>query len=160
MLSQAVHIRVDQERHHCPHANSDEDRDDRASVYKRQCWCARAAEKKQCQSRGAQPEDCGRIRLPHQWNQWGQPDELEIALWDSPAKVDHCDSEVCLDVILACINCQTSLRSIAPLPLTRFAVSISIHLCVGAVLRKHPASAQDLICEQWVRPSHSNRLAG
>src|SRR3546814_3101160 len=77
MLSQAVHIRVDQERHHCPHANSDEDRDGRAFVYKRQCWCARAAEKKQCQSRGAQPEDCGRIRLPHQWNQWGQPDRSE-----------------------------------------------------------------------------------
>lgn len=42
----------------------------------------------------------------------------------------------------------------APLLFARDAIVIAIHPHVGAVFKKNVASAQEIICEQWIRPSH------
>ena len=44
--------------------------------------------------------------------------------------------------------------SMAPLPFTRHPIVIPIHLRAGAVLQKKVASSHEVICEQWVLPSH------
>ena len=49
-------------------------------------------------------------------------------------------------------------RLIAPLPLAWNTVVIPSIFTPGQFLRKKVASAQDVICEQRVRPSHLNRL--